>query len=244
MRRFGLIGKNIAYSFSRVYFADKFQREHISDAIYQNFDIQSVNEFPLIVKEFDDLAGFNVTIPFKEQIIPFLDGLDTEAREINAVNTIKINSDGSLVGFNTDCYGFEQSLLPCLKPHHHKALILGTGGASKAVRYVLEKRSIEHCYVSRNPSTKQLHYTELDAEIIAQYPLIINCTPLGTHPNIEDCPDIPYQFLSSKHLLYDLIYNPSKTTFLAKGEGAGATIINGQRMLELQAERAWTIWNH
>ncbi|MFK5974444.1 MAG: shikimate dehydrogenase [Flavobacteriaceae bacterium] len=240
--RFGLVGRNISYSFSKGYFTEKFALQGLADHSYENFDIQSIDEFPKLVQERKDLKGLNVTIPYKEAVIPYLKNLSEDADKIGAVNTIKISKNG-LKGYNTDVYGFQKSIEPFLKKHHKKALILGTGGASKAVAFVFDKQGIAHTFVSRKPTSDQLGYDALDEEALKEYTLLINCTPLGTYPNIEDKPDIPYRFLTKKHLLFDLIYNPEKTAFLKEGEGKGSAICNGLRMLELQAEKAWEIWN-
>ncbi len=239
--KYGLIGKNISYSFSRQYFTEKFKKLKLEDSKYVNFDLQSIEEFSKM--DFNTIAGFNVTIPYKEQILKFLDIIDDEAKEIGAVNTIKIIKDNQLVGYNTDFYGFQESLKLFLKPHHKKALVLGTGGASKAIIFVLKKLNIAYLVVSRNPVKAQISYQDITEKVIDKCTLIINCTPLGTHPDIDKSPNIPYQFMTSQHLLYDLIYNPEKTSFLSKGERQGAAICNGLKMLELQAEKAWEIWN-
>ena len=240
MYRFGLLGKNISYSFSKTYFTEKFKNMQLDGYEYCNFDIQAIDEFQSILT--DNLKGLNVTIPYKEQIISCLDEIDAIAKEIGAVNTIKIKK-GKLKGFNTDIYGFEESLKPFLKKQHAKALVLGTGGASKAINYVLRRLKIDVLTVSRKPVKEQISYRDISKEIVNSHTVIINCTPLGTFPNIEKCPEIPYNYISTKHLLYDLIYNPSKTTFLSNGEENGATICNGLKMLELQAEKSWEIWN-
>ena len=240
---FALVGKNISYSFSRAYFSDKFEKEGINDAVYINFDIENIDLLPEKIKNTPTLRGMNVTIPYKEEIMPFLSEIDETAEKIGAVNTIKILSDGKLKGYNTDYYGFLESIKPFLKSHHKKALILGTGGASKAVAYALSQLGINYKYVSRNPKLRQYAYSDLSASVMKNHTIIINCTPLGTHPNIKDCPPIPYQYLTEDHLLYDLIYNPEETTFLQKGKNKKATICNGQKMLELQAEKSWEIWN-
>ncbi len=245
MRKFGLIGKNISYSFSRNYFKNKFTKEKINDATYVNFDLEDISHFHEQTKKLADIAGFNVTIPYKESIIPYLDKLNGKAKDIGAVNTIKISKKGKFIGHNTDYYGFKKSLKPHLKKHHKKALILGTGGASKAVAYALKQLNIDYGFVSRTPSTNVKYtYDSLTEDIIASHSILINCTPLGTHPNIEDCPNIPYQGISKKHILFDLIYNPEQTKFLNMGKKREATIINGLHMLELQAEKAWRIWNN
>ena len=243
MRRFGLLGKDISYSFSRNYFGNKFEKEAITDASYENFDLEQITLFPEILKQ-EHLAGLNVTIPYKEAVIPFLDKLSKTAKKIGAVNTIKFTKSGKTKGYNTDYYGFKKSLKPFLKPHHKRALILGTGGASKAIAFVFKQLDIEYAYVSRKPN-KQIAFTynSLTPEIISEHSIIVNCTPLGTHPNITDCPDIPYTGITSKHILFDLIYNPSETQFLKHGKSRNCKTINGLRMLELQAEKAWEIWN-
>lgn len=244
MRKFGLIGRDVAYSFSQKYFSDKFEKENITDASYQNFDIKDITEFPKILRNTKDICGFNVTIPYKEKIIPYLSHLNEDAKRIGAVNTIKITSEGELIGYNTDFYGFKMALEPYLEPNHSKALILGTGGASKAIAYALELLGIQYSFVSRNMD-KGIDYTyrTLTHGIIANYPLIINCTPLGTFPNILSRPELHYQAITSNHLLFDLIYNPEETTFLKLGRAQEATALNGLKMLQLQAEKAWEIWN-
>jgi shikimate dehydrogenase len=190
------------------------------------------------------IQGFNVTIPYKQDIIKYLDEIDEDANTIGAVNTIKIMKEGKLKGYNTDIYGFENSLRPLLQSHIKKALILGTGGASKAIAFVLKKNDIYCNFVSRNPTnTQTISYDDLDVRVISNHHLIINCTPVGTFPNIESSPGIPYEFLGDKHFLYDLVYNPEVSTFLAKGEERGAKIKNGEEMLQLQADRSWEIWN-
>lgn len=241
---FGLLGKNISYSFSRGYFSEKFTKLNLEEYKYVNFDLQHIKDFSSVVEENKNLKGMNVTIPYKVDVIPFLDNLDKTAKAIGAVNTIKFTKEGSLKGYNTDVFGFENSLIPLLKKHHKKALILGTGGASKAIAYALNKNDIKFKFVSRNPKeTNQISYESLSEEVLKEYTIIINSTPLGTSPDIEKCPNIPYQFITSKHILYDLIYNPDVTTFLSKGKEKGATIKNGLEMLKLQAEESWRIWN-
>lgn len=242
-KQFGLVGRNISYSFSRAYFAEKFESENLKNHSYQNFDIQEIFEFPGILKNNPNLKGLNVTIPYKEVVIPFLDKMSKNASKIGAVNTIKITSNGKTKGYNTDFYGFKKSLKSLLQAHHQKALILGTGGASKAVAYALRLLEIDYVFVSRKVSEHTLTYEEVDASIFEEYQIIINCTPLGTSPNVEVYPDIPYQYFTTKHIAYDLIYNPEETVFLKRAKEKGAVIKNGYEMLVFQAEKAWKIWN-
>lgn len=237
MKKFGLIGKNIAYSFSESYFKDKFQKENIFNSTYQLFDLESISEVEELL-ELKNMKGFNVTIPYKEEIISYLDELSPEAQKIGAVNCVKIQKNKK-IGFNTDVFGFENSLKPLLEKNHQKALILGDGGAAKAVKFALTKLDIEFKSVTRKGKLK---FSDLNQEIISNHQLIINCTPVGTFPNLEVSPDIPYEFITDRHLLYDLIYNPEKTKFLQLGESKGAKIKNGQEMLILQAEKSWEIW--
>jgi shikimate dehydrogenase len=241
---FGLLGKNISYSFSRGYFAKKFEVLDLKKYEYRNFDIQDIADFPSIIKKELFLKGMNVTIPYKEEIIQHLDILDKTAKEIGAVNTIKLTKRGNLKGYNTDVVGFENSISPYLKTHHKFALILGTGGASKAVAYALKKNKIQYKFVSRNPFGKeQISYEDLTKDVVSKYHVIVNCTPIGTSPDIHLSPNIPYQFLTAQHLLFDLIYNPEISAFLSKGKEKGASIKNGYEMLEMQAEESWRIWN-
>ena len=245
MRKFGLIGFPLGHSFSKRYFSEKFINENI-DAQYELYELTNISEFQNLRNK-RVLTGLNVTIPYKEQIIPFLDKLDDTAAGIGAVNVIRFDYDkngkATLTGFNTDAIGFEKSLKPFLKPYHKKALILGTGGASKAIAYTLQTLGIHCIYVSRTARDRQLSYNDLNKEIIDNNLLIVNATPLGTFPNTEACPEIPYQFLTDKHLLFDVVYNPAETMFMKKGRDAGATSLNGVEMLINQAEAAWEIWN-
>lgn len=242
-KQYGLIGKNISYSFSKAYFAEKFEKNNNKNHSYENFDIQEIFEFPCILKDNPNLKGLNVTIPYKEVVIPFLDKMSKNASKICAVNTIKITSNGKTKGYNTDFYGFKKSLKPLLQPHHQKALILGTGGASKAVAYALRLLEIDYVFASRKISEHTLTYEEIDASIFEEYQIIINCTPLGTSPNVEASPEIPYEYFTENHIAYDLIYNPEETVFLKKAKEKDATIKNGYEMLVFQAEKAWKIWN-
>lgn len=242
MKHYGLIGKSLKHSFSKDYFINKFEKEGVL-ANYSICELDVINNVENIFAR--KWHGLNVTIPYKEQIIPFLDELDKLAATIGAVNTIKFGQkEGKrwLKGYNTDAVGFEQTLQPLLQPHHTQALVLGTGGASKAVVYVLDKLKISYLYVSREAGVGKLSYDELDGEIIDTHKLIINTTPLGMFPELEGYPDIPYRAIGSKHLLYDLVYNPEKTLFLSKGEAQGAVIKNGLEMLVKQAEAAYSIW--
>ncbi len=242
-KAFGLIGYPLSHSFSKKYFADKFEKEQIKWATYDNFPLASVEELPDLIQKTHHLRGLNVTIPYKEQVIPYLDFLSHDAREIGAVNTIVISAAG-LSGYNSDIYGFDKSLDQLLdQKFDGGALILGTGGASKAVAYVLNQREIPFKSVSRHPAKDRITYQDIDKETLEYYRLIINTTPLGMHPNLEDCPDIPYRLLGTEHYLYDLIYNPAETKFLTLGKEQGAKIKNGLEMLILQAERSWEIWN-
>lgn len=242
-KHYGLIGKDIAYSFSQRYFTEKFKQLQLTDSSYSNFDLEKISEFNDILERFDDLKGLNVTIPYKQAIIPYLDSLSKKAVAIGAVNTIRITKKNRLKGYNTDWYGFYHSLKPLLKKQHTQALILGTGGASKAIEYALSKLGLSYTFVSRTKQEDTLTYEELTSAVLAQYTVIINTTPLGTFPAIDEKPNIPYQFLTEQHLVYDLIYNPEKTTFLRLAEEQGATIKNGHEMLVLQAEKAYKIWS-
>ncbi len=241
MAKYGLIGKGIGFSFSKTFFTSKFEQENRQDT-YENFDVDCIDILEEILKENSNLKGLNVTIPFKESVIPLLDRVDKEAKKIGAVNTIKIARDGKLVGYNTDHYGFAKALSDLLPIKEKTALILGTGGASKAVAFVLEAMGFNFRFVSRTKTEDNLSYAQLNRDIILKHFLIINCTPLGTFPNIYEYPNIPYQFLGDDHVLFDLIYNPRETEFLKMGYGKGAKVTNGFKMLEYQAKKAWSIW--
>jgi shikimate dehydrogenase len=241
--KFGLVGRNIDYSFSKNYFTEKFTLFHFDNCEYLNFDISKMENLKEIICNTKGLKGLNVTIPYKEEVIPFLDKLSKNAAKIGAVNTIKVSKNGKLKGYNTDYFGFKKVLKPLLKEHHKKALILGTGGASKAVAYALQKLKIEYDFVSREPNEYQLSYKELNAEIFKEYHVIINTTPLGTFPNIEESPALDYSLFTKKHIAFDLVYNPEETTFLRLAAANKAVIKNGYEMLVFQAEKAWLIWN-
>lgn len=242
-KRFGLLGRNINYSFSKGYFTDKFNSENFAGCTYENFDIPEIAAFPEIIKSTSDLKGLNVTIPYKETVIPFLDKLSKKAEQIGAVNTIKITKKGKLKGYNTDYYGFKKSLEPLLQPHHKKALVLGTGGASKGVAYALDELNIPYTFVSREAKENAIDYDRINATTFDNYQIIINSTPVGTNPNVDAFPLIPYEFFTDKHIAFDLIYNPAETQFLKKAAAQGAQIKNGLDMLIFQAEKAWRIWN-
>jgi shikimate dehydrogenase len=244
MKIYGLIGQSLSHSFSQKYFLDKFIAEQIEDCEYQNFEIKDLEKEIPGLKNIPNLFGLNVTIPYKSQIISFLDDTTEECREMNACNCIRIK-EGKWIGYNTDVIGFEKSFVPHLKPHHKKALILGTGGASKAVAFVLKRLGIDFLYVSRRKekSSSMIHYEEISAEVLHDYNIVINTTPAGMFPNVDVCPQLSYEYISSQHYFFDLIYNPAKTIFLSKAEERGAVIENGEKMLAIQAEESWTIWN-
>lgn len=241
MDKYGIIGYPLGHSFSRAFFTEKFQREHI-DAEYVNFEIPSADMLPGIVQTNPNLRGLNVTLPHKEAVIPMLDELSDEAKEIGAVNVIRVR-DGRLKGFNSDIIGFMDSIRPLLKPWHRHALVLGTGGASRAIRVGLQRLGIQWTYVSRTPAPGRLTYADLTAELMEHYQVIVNCSPVGMFPHVDACPDIPYQLLTDRHLLYDLVYNPQETLFLKRGAEHGAAVKNGLEMLHLQALASWRFWN-
>ena len=241
MDRYGIIGFPLGHSFSRAFFTEKFQKEHI-DAEYVNFEIPSAHLLPEIVRSNPHLRGLNVTLPYKEAVIPMLDSMSDEAREIGAVNVIQVR-EGRLKGFNSDIIGFMGSLRPLLKPWHQHALVLGTGGASRAIRVGLERLGLDWTYVSRTAAEGRLTYSALTPEVMEHFQVIVNCSPVGMFPKVVACPDIPYHLLSPRHLLYDLVYNPEETLFLKRGAQQGATIKNGLEMLHLQALASWEFWN-
>jgi shikimate dehydrogenase len=242
MKVYGLIGYPLSHSFSKGFFAEKFAREGIKDCLYDSFPIPAIEELPVLVAGQPDLQGLNVTIPYKEVVMPYLDELSPAAAQIKAVNCIHFRN-GRKIGYNTDAIGFRRSLEPLLQPQHKKALVLGTGGAAKAVQYVLESMDIPYLLVSRKASPGTITYDQLNEEIMSAHTLIINTTPLGMYPNVDAAPELPYQVITPAHLLYDLIYNPAVTAFLQKGADNGAVIKNGHEMLILQAEASWEIWN-
>jgi shikimate dehydrogenase len=242
MRRFGLIGKTLKHSFSKGYFAKKFADEGITGCSYENFELPSIGELRQIIESQSGLEGLNITIPYKEAVLQLLDEQDAAVEAIGACNCIRIDG-GKLFGFNTDAPAFSAVLKPLLQPGQECALVLGSGGASKAVQYALREMGIDHLVVSRRKAQNQLGYEDLSDEVMAGHQVIINTTPLGMFPNVDDDPPLPYNSLTPGHLLFDLTYNPSKTKFLKKGEEQGARIANGYEMLVLQAEESWRIWN-
>jgi len=249
MRTFGLIGQPLSHSFSKKYFTEKFQKEGILEAHYELFPLENIKEFISLIAEQKDLVGLNVTIPYKQEIIPYLHELDKIAETIGAVNTIKIEKTEAgklnLKGFNTDAVGFQQSLKPFLAKEHERALVFGSGGASKAVCYVLNQLGIPFFVVSRNPNgEKEIAYSDLDNTSISRFQLLINCTPLGMSPNIDQTLPLSMEGIGVGHLVYDLIYNPIETKLLSIAKEKGAITVNGLSMLKLQAEEAWKIWNN
>ncbi|MCD8740603.1 shikimate dehydrogenase [Mucilaginibacter roseus] len=260
MKKYGLIGYPLSHSFSKKYFTEKFEREGIADCVYELYPIEAISNFNEFLHQHPDLCGLNVTIPYKVDVMQYIDWLNAEAKHVGAVNTIRIDKespisvafqgevgfggdDFRLEGFNTDIYGFEESLKPLLKSRHKSALVLGNGGAAKAVFYVLDKLEIPYKIITRREQAGTILFDQLTPEMVAENKLIINTTPLGTSPNVDECPPIPYEAITDDHLLYDLIYNPEQTLFMQKGAEAGADVKNGHEMLILQAERAWEIWN-
>lgn len=241
IENFGLIGKDISYSFSKKFFSRKFINEGLNNCSYENYDINSISELLEVIND-TKIKGLNVTIPYKESVIELLNHIDPIAKKIGAVNTIKIDKQNKLLGYNTDYIGFKQSLESNIS-NQKRALILGTGGASKAIVYALKTLNIKTLLVSRKKREESINYEDISNQVIKDHTIIINCTPLGTYPNIEECPKIPYQYITERHLCYDLIYNPIKTKFLILSEKEGASIINGNEMLENQAIESWKIWN-
>jgi shikimate dehydrogenase len=259
MKYYGLIGYPLSHSFSKKYFTEKFKTEKLEDRVYELFELKNLSNFPELLWANPKLCGLNVTVPHKIGIIRYMDWLSEEAKRAGAVNCIRITAespilaafsgevgiqdhDFKLEGFNTDVYGFEHSLKPLLKNHHTKALLLGNGGAARAVKCVLDKLQIDYLLVTRKPGRDQVLFKDLTKKMIDEHTLIINTTPLGTAPNVDECPLIPYEYITEHHLLYDLVYNPEQTLFLKKGQERGAATKNGYEMLVLQAEKSWEIW--
>lgn len=248
MKTYGLIGYRLGHSFSQKFFTQKFASENLQEHEYVNFELDRIEEFPEIFERGMNICGLNCTIPYKQQIMRFLDEIDPEAAQIGAVNTIKISGENGrrmLKGFNTDLYGFEHSIRPMLGEKHRKALILGTGGASKAVKYLFDRMGIGYLSATTKAerAEKEIGYDELTEALMQEYLIVVNATPLGTFPKVDTCPDIPYRHITPDHVLYDLVYNPEETLFLKKGKLQGARTKNGLEMLHLQAIRAWEIWN-
>jgi shikimate dehydrogenase len=246
MRKFGLIGFPLEHSFSKKYFTDKFQRENIKDCLYENFPLTSIDNLPQLLEEESDLCGINVTIPYKKKVLRYLHSVSSETSAIGAVNVVKIrryDSELKLYGFNTDITGIHDSIVPYLTGRSNNAIVLGTGGSSRAVCYVLKKLGMSITLVSRSRKPDAIEYSELTRELIANADLIVNTTPLGMYPNTDDKPDIDYSLLGKKHILFDLVYNPEVTQFLRMGAGRGCSVISGIKMLHSQAEKAWEIWN-
>ena len=247
MTTYGLIGYPLGHSFSRKFFTEKYEKEGI-DAQYLNFEIPSIEEFPNIIKNNPTLKGLNVTIPYKQQVMQYLDDISEEAKAIGAVNVVKcqlstVNCQLHLTGYNSDVIGFVNSIKPLLKPHHKKALILGTGGASKAIHYGLTKKlSMETLFVSRTAREGMITYEEVTSEVLKEYEVIVNCSPVGMYPHVDECPALPYEAMNENNLLYDLVYNPLETLFMKKGAAQGATVKNGLEMLHLQAIASWEFW--
>lgn len=244
MKVYGLIGFPLGHSFSKQYFDEKFLQEGLTDCVFNNYPINSINELPALIKNTAELAGICITIPYKEQALQFADEYTDDVKKIGACNCFQFNN-GNIIAHNTDVAGFKNAFTTLLKPHHTGALILGTGGAAKAVKFVLENLSIQHLFVSRNkaidPST--IGYQTIDEKLLKDYPVVINCSPVGTYPNESLCPELPYHLVTANNYFFDLVYNPAKTLFLQKAESNGASIQNGYQMLALQAAENWKIWN-
>lgn len=248
MKTYGLIGYKLGHSFSRSFFTEKFRNEGLTEHEYVNFELDSIEEFPSVFAQGKSICGLNCTIPYKQQIMQFMNEIDPEAAEIGAVNTVKIidqNGKRILKGYNTDLYGFENSLRPMLEDKHRKALILGTGGASKAIRFLFDRMRISYLSATTRgeKGDREISYSELSHDIMDEYLIVVNATPLGTFPKVDTCPDIPYHWINRDHVFYDLVYNPAETLFLKKGKGQGAKVKNGLEMLHLQALKSWEIWN-
>ncbi|MCB9195247.1 MAG: shikimate dehydrogenase [Flavobacteriales bacterium] len=245
MRTFGLIGKKLSHSFSQSYFTKKFGQLGLTDCHYLNYELPTIDDLPELIERVKP-SGLNITIPYKESVIPFLDEISEEANEVGAINTLYVkylSNSYKIIGYNTDVFGFQRSIKPFIASNHERALILGTGGASKAVAYVLRNLGVQLTFVSRNPKSGQLSYEEINEYVIKFHPLIVNTTPVGMYPNVEEKIQLPYDSLTSDHLLIDLVYNPEETQFLKEGKNRGAKTLNGLTMLYQQAEKAWEIWN-
>mgnify|MGYP002652653085 CR=1 FL=1 len=242
MRQFGLIGRTLRHSFSQAYFTQKFETLGLADCQYELFELADIVELPALLAAHPQLEGLNVTVPYKEQVLPYLSELAPSAARVGAVNVIERRPDGRLIGYNTDYIGFRESLRH-FYPLHNAALVLGQGGAAKAITAALRDLGIPYRFVTRKPLHDNLTYDDLTPRILAQYSLIINTTPLGTFPNVDECPPLPYEALTPQHYLYDVVYNPAETLFMARGRAAGAQVKNGLEMLRLQAEASWEIWN-
>lgn len=248
MKTYGLIGYPLGHSFSKNFFAEKFENEGLNDCQYLNFEIDTIKKFPAIFEENSNIMGLNCTIPYKQQVMTYLDEIDEEAEKVGAINTIKILRNGEdfrLKGFNTDIIGFERSIKPMLDNSHKKALILGTGGASKAIKHILTKLEIDFISASieEELDENEVRYESITEEVIKERTVIINATPLGTFPKVDNCPSIPYEAITNNHVLFDLVYNPEITLFMQKGKDRGANVKNGLEMLHGQAKAAWEIWN-
>lgn len=249
MKTYGLIGFPLGHSFSKKFFTEKFEKEGLSDYQYLNFEIDTIEKFPLIFESNQNILGLNCTIPYKQQVMNFLDEIDEEAMIVGAVNTIKpirTSAGLKLKGYNTDIIGFERSISPLLNEKHKKAIICGTGGASKAIKHIFSKLGIEYVSATIEDQVfeKEIRYNQIDRELIEQSLIIVNATPLGTYPKVDNCPDIPYNFITKDHVLFDLVYNPEETLFMKKGKEQSATVKNGLEMLHQQAIAAWEIWNN
>lgn len=245
MDKYGIIGLPLGHSFSPGFFNEKFANENI-DAVYEKYELPQIESLIEVLDSNPELQGFNVTIPYKQQVMKFLDELSDEARAIGAVNVVKVTHEGKKIrmkGYNCDIIGFTRSIEPLLSSYHKKALVLGTGGASKAIEYSLQKLGLETLNVSRRKTEKTITYDEVTRELIAEYNVIVNCTPVGMYPRTEECPQLPYEAMNSHTLLYDLIYNPDETLFMKRGEEHGAVVKNGLEMLLLQAYASWEFWN-
>jgi shikimate dehydrogenase len=247
MRKYGLVGYPLGHSFSKKYFTEKFDGEHITDCSYENFPLDDINKFPSLLKDNPDLYGLNITIPYKTQVLEYVDVRDTAVDEIGAANVLKIKREGDntkVYGFNSDVTGIHDSILPHLTKNLKSALILGTGGSSRAVAWTLKKMGINYTLISRDQKPGAISYSEINSNIISRIQLIINTTPLGMYPDIASCPELDYDLLDKRHILFDLVYNPEMTTFLRSGQERGCSIITGLRMLYSQAEKSWEIWNN